>query len=198
MLFINTKKNVENILTADRSQKYYDAKQIIILVPNSNEFNMMTSLTDYTSLHCVDVNGKCDCKLYHITGYVCSHVLVHYHRIALINILEMISSIDIEMKSGRKRNRTPALTVDPGTVQVLKVPKIKNYIMISIWLEEYGFGCIKKYLPQGDKYLAIFKNVSNLELRCQCSDPQCGNGSIHKMLSNIEVEKGIKDAFDKL
>ncbi len=194
LLFVNSSKNIANKVTSERCDKYHSGKLNIQEIQILNDFNLKNSLHDLTSLHAVNEHGECDCKNYHITGYLCSHTLVHYHSIGIINIIDMTRRVDNRL-SGRKRNRSSALSRELTEYEEssTKITRANDYFQRPILFEEYGFGVIVEYIGLEDKWLALFLNVPNVNLMCECGNSNCGNGKIHLMLKSSEVEKGFKN-----
>lgn len=99
-------------------------------------------LYKYSSLHCAPVSSNdnhftCTCKLFHHTGYVCSHILVakhscHHHPIDILQFHDSMSQNEL----GRKRKRSSVLKKDniqkkdPGTYlnQTIIHKEMESYI----------------------------------------------------------------------
>ena len=75
-------------------------------------------LSNCTSLHVVEDNEStlsCDCKMFHHTGHICSHILVVEHSKNVINLLQKVRPITKSSKPGRKRPRTEALQTEENS-----------------------------------------------------------------------------------
>jgi hypothetical protein len=69
------------------------------------------------------VTFRCNCKLFHHSGYICSHSLAarHMHRSHTIDLHKMAQHLPATKKVGRKRKNTGALVVEDNTVSTAKV-----------------------------------------------------------------------------
>ena len=100
----------------------------------------------------------------------------------IINVINMKSSIDSSTSiPGRKRNRSSCLSND-SIENDLHVSELQrdmnvNYLHMSVSYENVGFGTIQEHIGDCHKWLAVFHNVPDKSMRCQCFDPNCGNGT---------------------
>ncbi len=108
------------------------------VTPELNETNYSQVIFDVTSLHVVNEFYQCNCKNFHITGYLCSHVLVALNENKLISLKTLCGQVTVNKSKGRRRNRGKALTRD--IVEEISHPDdvIPSYLGAAVRFKDYG------------------------------------------------------------
>ena len=178
-------------MTHERARNYLSIKEPLDAELDDNLESFQETLLNYTSIHVVDDNApvlSCDCKQYHHTGYICSHILVVAHFKNVICLVQKIRPIAKSSSKGRKRQRGSALQRDDSK-ELLREPN--KVLGKSIFFEEYGVGTINQYLSPMKKWVAYFMNVTDVTKICQLSCSRCSIGRAHILLNEDEIVQGL-------
>jgi hypothetical protein len=190
--YFNRKGYIDEPVTSERVQQY------IHLLAGGGGSQATEPVTwhvykSWMSLHAVrislDNNGRavfvCDCKLFHHSGYLCSHSLAarHLHSEHTLDVHRMAQELPANKKVGRKRKNTGALTVEDNTVGLKKIkvvnlndmtPIVKPMALIGAPVLDVAagfFGTIRGYSKDTDRY-----TVSNPTTSMEWSEAEVRQG----------------------
>ncbi len=189
--FFNNSMYIENMMAPARIQNYLLG--LSGSYPRSENENVSDLLFDVSSCYMVRelTSGEhvCNCKMFHKSGYVCSHTLVTLNDRNLISLTDNATVI-CSTRRGKKRNRSKALIRDsyPQTVEVETIELVITQFT-SIYFELYGPGITINFFPETGDWLALFTTVPNLNLQCMRGCDGCGNGRIHVFLTVDEIQR---------
>ena len=164
--------------------------------PRSVPDNLKDAVFATSSLHEIVKSTQdgvlyvCDCQVFKHNAYVCGEVLNALHFEKLIDLERMTSELVLVAKGGPKRKGRPPLPKQSRKDG--ESPRLEAVSLgVSVFVPQYGLGVVQDKGTTPGSWICWFSNTTNIE-QCHICD-KCARepGSLHKILSSVQVADGI-------
>ena len=133
-----------NEVTLDRIRKFrQDPTRILPMKQCIQIYMSMHEIREKNYSDNEELYYECDCRCYWYSAVICSHVLVVYHLLGIININHLVSRIAPKKKAGRPTKRSKALEKDEAVDT--KGMKPADWVKTMIRHPEYLTGYVTDY-----------------------------------------------------
>ena len=124
-----------NEVTLDRIRKFWqDPTRILPMKQCIQIYMSMHEIREKNYPESEELYYECDCRCYWYSAVICSHVLVVYHLLDIININHLVSRIAPKKKAGRPTKCIKALEKD----KAVDTKGMKPAELVKTWRQWFG------------------------------------------------------------